>query len=200
MSWAILSWHFITFVPVGAVGGALIARELAARLPRAAVAWGVAGLTLFQAGALAVSLSNLAVTFTVAGQEAGEWVERNLPPDAILSMKDSGAFSYFADRRVMNLDGLANSFEYAAAVCEGRLEAFLRERGVEYVAQHSVPESVRAGAYETHTQIYPCHLRGGRDGALVLRREFEVYRGTPYTTNAETPDQLVIWRLAPPPT
>jgi hypothetical protein len=200
MRWAVLSWHFIAFVPVGALGAALLAREAVARLPRALVFAALGALALLQVGALAKSLSNLEKTFTVASQEAGEWVAENLPPDAVLSMKDSGIFTYFAQRRVMNLDGVANSFEYANALCAGRLEEFLRSHGVEYVAQHSVPESVRAGAYETHTQIYPCHLRGGRDGALVLRREFEVYRGTPYTTNAETPDQLVIWRLAPPPT
>jgi hypothetical protein len=154
---------------------------------------------LVQAGALAVSLSNLGKAFAVAGREAGEWVAANLPPDAVLSMKDSGIFSYFAQRRVMNLDGVANGFEYANALCAGRLEEFMRSRGVEYVAQHSVPEAVLSGAYETYTQVYPCHLQAGRDGALVLRRELEVYRSTPYyPTQAEEPDQLVIWRLAPP--
>lgn len=198
MRWAVLSWHFIAFVPVGALGLALLAREAAERLPRALVFAALGALTLLQIGALAMSLSNLAETFTVAGQEAGEWVAENLPPDAVLGMKDSGIFSYYAQRRVMNLDGVANGFEYAHALCAGRLEEFVRGHGVEYIAQHSVSEAVRSGAYETYTQVYRCHLPGGRDGALVLRRELEVYRGTPYLTNAETPDQLVIWRLGPP--
>ncbi len=196
MRWAVMSWHFVTFIPVGAIGGALLAREVAQRLPHAAVVVGLAALTLFQAGALAVSLSNLGRTFTIAGKQAGEWVASNLPPDAVLSMKDSGIFSYFAQRRVMNLDGLANSFEYAHAVCAGRLEEFLNSRGVEYVAQHSVSAAVQSGDYQTFTQVYSCNLPHGIDSELVLRREHEVYRGTPYANNAGRPDQMLIWRLA----
>ena len=196
MRWAVLFWHFAAFIPVGALGAALLARQAAERLPRAVVVAALAGLTLLQVSALTISISNLGETFTVAGREAGEWVAETLPPEAVLSMKDSGIFSYFAQRRVMNLDGVANSFAYANAVCEGRLEDFLRSHGVEYVAQHAVPPFVRIGAYETFTQAYPCHLSGGRDGELVLRRDDEVFRGTPYKSNAGTPSQLFIWRLA----
>ena len=196
MNWAVLSWHFITFVPVGALGAALLTRDVVDRLPRAAVVSGLVALALLQCAALALSMSNLSETFTVAAREAGEWVAENLPEDAVLSMKDSGTFSYFAQRRVMNLDGVANSFEFASAVCEGRLEGFARGHGVEYVAQHSVPEAVQRGDYETYTQVYPCHLRGGRDSALVLRRDLELWRGTPYVSNAGSLDRLVIWRLS----
>jgi hypothetical protein len=199
MNWAVLSWHFVSFTPVGALGAALLAREAAERLPRNVVVAGLAGLTLLQVAALALSISRLGYTFTVAGREAGEWVAANLPSDAILSMKDSGIFSYFAQRRVMNLDGVANSLEFANAVCQGRLEQFVRSHGVEYVAQHSVPPEVRRRDYETFTQIYPCHLAGGSDAELVMRREHEVFRGTPYTTDAGAPDQLLIWRLSPAP-
>jgi hypothetical protein len=196
MRWAVMSWHFVTFVPVGALGAALLVRAAIERLPRAAVVAGVFALSLVQIGALAVSLSNLGRTFTVAGKEAGEWVAANLPPDALLSMKDSGIFSYFAQRRVMNLDGLANSFEYARAVCDGRLEEFLSSHGVEYVAQHSVSAAVQSGDYQTFTQVYSCNLPQGTDSALVLRREHEVYRGTPYSNNAGGSDQMLIWRFA----
>lgn len=197
MHWAVFSWHFAALIPVGALGTALLAREASERLPRTAVVAALAGLTLAQIGALAFSISRLDETFTIGAREGGEWVAKNLPQDAVLSMKDSGIFSYFAQRRVMNLDGVANSFEFANAVCAGRLEEFARGHGVEYVAQHSVPPSVRSGAYETYTQVYPCHLPGGQDSALVLRRDLEVFRGTPYKTNGGYPDQLLIWRLAP---
>jgi hypothetical protein len=176
----------------------MLAREVERRLPRALVVSALVLLALLQVAALGVSLSRLSRTFTIAGRDAGGWVDANLPRDAVLAMKDSGIFSFFAQRRVMNLDGVANSFECASAVCEGRLEEFARARGVEYVAQHAVPPSVREGAYQTHVQRYPCHLRGGRDSELVLRRELEVFRGAPYTTDAGQEDRLVIWRLSPP--
>jgi hypothetical protein len=177
------------------LGAALLARDAAERLPHAVVVAALAALALFQVSALAISISRVEETFGVASREAGEWVAANLPPDAVLSMKDSGIFSYFAQRRVMNLDGVANSFEFANAVCQGRLEEFMLSKGVEYVSQHSVPPSVRSGAYETFTQTYLCHLPGGNDGELALQRDLEVYRGTPYTTYARLPDQLLIWRL-----
>ena len=143
------------------------------------------GLTLLQVGALAISLSNLAARSRSRAARRASGSRRTCPPDALLAMKDSGIFSYFAQRRVMNLDGVANSFEYAQRrLRTGRLEEFVRSHGVEYVAQHSVPAAVQTGDYETFTQVYPCHLPGGNDGTLVLRRELEVYRGTPYANNA----------------
>ncbi len=195
MRWAVMAWHFITFVPAGAIALAWLTRDLAARLSRTTVVAALAVLSLLDVGALAISLSNLARTFTGAGREAGGWVATNLPPNALLAMKDSGIFSFFAQRRVMNLDGLANSFEYAQSVCDGRLEEFLASRGVEYVAQHSVSASVQAGDYQEFTQVYSCNLPNGSDDRLVFRREREVYRGTPYANNAGRPDQLVIWRM-----
>ncbi len=197
MSWGVLSWHFVTFVPAGALGGALLARAAVERVPRRIVVAGLGGLVLLQFGALAKSLSNLDQTFTIAGREAGEWVAENLPADAVLSMKDSGIFSYFAERRVMNLDGLANSFEYANTVCRGGLEEFLRSRGVEYVAQHSVTAAVRSGTYETFTQVYTCRLPDGQNDELALRRDLEVYRGSTYANDRGRSDQLLIWRLPP---
>jgi hypothetical protein len=197
MRWAIFAWHFATFIPAGALGAALLARAVAARLSVSAVRVLLALVLAFQMLGQTLSISRLSRSFTVASREAGLWVAQELPPEAVLGMKDSGAFSYFAQRRVMNLDGVANGFEYQRALCAGELERFLRERGVEYVAQHSVPPHVRIGGYEVFTQVYPCHLPGGRDGRLELRRDLEVYRGRPYANEAGRLDQLFIWRLAP---
>jgi len=197
MRWAVFAWHFAVFVPIGALGLAILARERAARLSRAGVAGALCLLAAFLAVAESVSISRMSREFTVSGREAGIWAAKELPADAVLGMKDSGIFSYFSRRRVMNLDGVANSFEFATAVCSGELENFVRSHGVEYVVQHNVPHRVRNGAYETFVQVYPCHLRGGRDGELVLRRDHEVYRGSPYANYLGDLGQLVIWRLAP---
>jgi hypothetical protein len=195
MRWAIFGWHFSTFLPAGALGTALLASALGAYVPRPLVRVLLVLLLAFQVVTQAFSLSRLNRSFTTAGREAGLWVARELPPDAVLGMKDSGIFSYFAERRVVNLDGVANSFDYQRALCAGELERYLHERGVEYIAQHSVPPAVRIGAYETFVQIYPCRLAGGRDGRLELRRDLEVFRGSPYANDAGRLDQLFIWRL-----
>ncbi len=196
MRWAVFAWHFAALIPAGAIGAALLTRGAAELFPRSLVVAGLIGLAVFQILALSLSLSRLGHTFTVASREGGEWVASNLPPDAVLGMKDSGIFSYFSRRRVMNLDGVANGFEFANAVCRGGIEEFVLDHGVEYIAQHSVPQNVRRGDYESYKQRYPCGRPGGEDGELELRRELEIYRGTPYKNNAGRQEQLVIWRLA----
>ena len=47
-------------------------------------------------------------------QEAAAF-EQMLPHDAVLGSWDAGAIGYFADRPVVNLDGLANSYDYLRA-------------------------------------------------------------------------------------
>jgi len=195
MRWAVFAWHFAALIPVGMIGAALFVRAAMERVSRGVVVGGLVGLTLMQIFALSFSISRLSETFTAASREAGEWVAANLPPDAVLGMKDSGIFSYFARRQVMNLDGLANSFEFAEAVCQGRIEEFVLGHGVEFIAQHSVSQNVRSGDYEAFEQPYPCGLPDGTDGKLELRRDLEIFRGTPYTDNAGREDQLVIWRI-----
>ncbi|MFI5316514.1 MAG: hypothetical protein ACHQ6T_12500 [Myxococcota bacterium] len=198
MRWAVFAWHFALFIPVGAVGAAALAREAQQRLPRPALPLAAAAVAALLVAVQAAAILRLPLTFTGAGREAGEWVARTLPADAVLAMKDSGAFSYYARRRVMNLDGVVNSFEFAETVCRGELADFLRAHHVEYVAQHSVPPDVRGGNYESFTQRYPCHLSGGRDSDLVLRREREVYRGSPYRDYTGQANDLIIWRVAEP--
>jgi hypothetical protein len=195
MSWAVFAWHFALFIPAGAIGAAVVAREAERRLPRPVLQLGVACLAALLVIGQAVSISRLRFEFMGASRQAGEWVTHSLPAEAVLAMKDSGAFGFFSERRVMNLDGIANSFEYAETLCRGELEEFLQAHGVGYVAQHAVPPNVRDGDYETFTQRYPCHLPGGRDSQLVFSREREVYRGPIYRNYQRGEDRLVIWRL-----
>ncbi len=197
MTWGVFTWHYALFVPIGAVAVAALARAALGGAPRSLARGAVAACAVGLAAAHAYALSRLTDTFTIAGREAGRWVTQSLPPDAVLGMKDSGAFTYFSERRVMNMDGVVNSYEYQETLCSGGLSEFLAQHGVQYVAQHSVPPDVAAGRYETFTQPYPCHFAGGRDGELTFRRDQEVFRGTPYLAYGGEEHQLVIWRIAP---
>lgn len=49
----------------------------------------------------------LAVTY-----DAAEWVRTHLPEDAVVGSWHAGAVGYLSGRRVVNLDGLVNSWEY----------------------------------------------------------------------------------------
>jgi len=197
MRWAVFAWHFALFIPIAALAAAVLARAALERLPRPVPGALGAGLAALVAVAQLASIARLPLAFTGATGAAGVWVAQHLPEDAVLAMKDSGAFGYFAERRVMNLDGVVNSFAFEQSLCRGELGAFLRAHGVGYVVQHAIPPEVRSGAYDTFRQRYPCHLPGGRDGEILLRREREVFRGGAYHNYQGQEDQVVIWSVAP---
>jgi hypothetical protein len=196
MRWAVFAWHYALFIPLGAISAALLFQRLAERVPVGLARAAVAGVALLLAAAQWRSVSRLQLDFTPATREAGEWVARTLPRDALLGMKDSGAFTYFAERGVVNMDGVANSFEYEETLCRGELAKYLADHHVSYVAQHAAPEA-KDGDYRELVLRYPCHFDGGRDSELVLSRADEVYRGTPYRDYHENEHQLVIWRIGP---
>ena len=197
MRWAVLVWHFALLIPAAALAVAVLARGAQERGSTVPLRSALAGVALLLAAGLALSISRLQLTFTGAGREAGRWVAKSLPADAVLGMKDSGAFSYFSERRVMNLDGVVNSFEFEETLCRGELAEFLARHGVTYIAQHAVPPEVRAATYESYTQPYPCHFDGGRDSRLELRRDREVFRGSPYQSYGLGEQQLIVWRIGP---
>ncbi|HTO55837.1 MAG TPA: hypothetical protein VMR50_20800 [Myxococcota bacterium] len=196
MRWAVFAWHYALFIPLGAISAALIFRRVEERMPVAVSRAAVTAVALFLAGAQWWSISRLHLDFTPATREAGEWVARTLPANAVLGMKDSGAFSYFSQRAVVNMDGVANSFEYEETLCRGQLAKYLADHHVAYIAQHAVPEA-KHGTYQSLVLHYPCHFEGGRESELSLERANEVFRGTPYHDYHENEHQLVIWRIAP---
>jgi hypothetical protein len=72
----------------------------------------------------------------LANRDAGEWIDANLPADAVLASWDAGVLGYFAERPVVNLDGVVNSKAFVDARDAGELGPFLAERGVGFVANH----------------------------------------------------------------
>ncbi|MCC5952340.1 MAG: hypothetical protein JJU45_09620 [Acidimicrobiia bacterium] len=74
----------------------------------------------------------------VANRDAGAWIADNLDDDAILASWDAGVVGYFADRPVVNIDGVANSPAFVEAVRSGRVGPFLDAQGVGYIVNHGV--------------------------------------------------------------
>jgi hypothetical protein len=198
MSWAVFAWHFVLLIPIGAIALAVIARRLEETLPEALLRVGLGAVACLLVVTQAVAISRLHLGFTGATREAGEWVARSLPPDALLAMKDSGAFSYFSERGVVNLDGLVNSFAFQEALCRGELREYLESHHVSYVVQHAVP-GLGEGVYDRFLLSYPCHLEGGHASDLAVRSDQEVYRGASYRDYHQNENHLVIWRIAPDP-
>lgn len=69
---------------------------------------------------------------------AAEWIAGHLPADAVVASWDAGVIGYFAERPVVNLDGLVNSYEWHEALGTGTdaTRPFLLESGVTHVANH----------------------------------------------------------------
>jgi hypothetical protein len=70
---------------------------------------------------------------------AALWVRDNTPANTVIASWDAGVIGYFADRPVVNLDGVVNSFEWKDAL-QNRPEetrAFLDARNVRGVVNHS---------------------------------------------------------------
>ncbi len=75
----------------------------------------------------------------LANRDAGRWIDANLAPEAVLASWDAGVVGYYANRPVMNLDGVANSYEYYQASRDGRVGEFLAARGLTGVVNHGTP-------------------------------------------------------------
>lgn len=67
---------------------------------------------------------------------AGQWIDENLPKDAVVASWDAGAIGFFAHRPMVNLDGVVNTLAWSHAMQDGTTAAFLRARNVGWVANH----------------------------------------------------------------
>jgi hypothetical protein len=123
-------------------------------------------------------------------------VSRVLPPDAVVAGTDVGALSFWTQRKVINLDGVINNFEYQEYLRAGRLRDYLRERGVTYLAtalwdreqtytgrpiepmyrQVLDPAAERGVDYVKHEFFVYSYLYGVYSDAVTLGPRDEVYR------------------------
>ena len=93
-----------------------------------------------------------------------------LPPDAVIAGTDVGALAFWTRRRVINLDGVMNDFDYQRVLRDGKLGDYLRRNGVThigtalwdadqtYTARPTEPmyrHQIDAAA--THARPYDCH-------------------------------------------
>jgi hypothetical protein len=72
----------------------------------------------------------------VEARRAGLWLKDHTPPVAVAAGWDCGIAGAYSSRRMINLDGLVNSWAYKTDVLDrGGLSDYLDEAGVDYVVQ-----------------------------------------------------------------
>ncbi|MBI4093740.1 glycosyltransferase family 39 protein [Candidatus Kaiserbacteria bacterium] len=69
--------------------------------------------------------------------EATQWMNQNLPEDAVIGAFNSGIQSYFSTHRVVNLDGLVNN-EALQALREKNIWQYLSSEGIDYLADYDL--------------------------------------------------------------
>lgn len=92
-------------------------------------------------GVIAMNLNTVDPRFLsmcISNQKAGEWISKNLPQDAILGSWDAGVIAYFTSQKIINLDGVVNSIDYAHALKTGTAGELLRKQGIAYLVNHGI--------------------------------------------------------------
>ena len=106
-------------------------------------------------------------------RQVAELVSRHGGPAAVTGTYDAGVVGYFAAGTVINLDGLANSFDYYEHYARpGRLLEYFQETGMTHflVRDGLLENAEQVGRGEYQTAVFL------PDRRIVLRRDRELFR------------------------
>ncbi|MEN6548161.1 MAG: hypothetical protein ABFE07_19145 [Armatimonadia bacterium] len=82
--------------------------------------------------------------FATESMQAARWLEDNSAPDAVVGSWDCGILGAYTSRRLMNLDGLINSWEYKAYLDSGKTEEFISKvHPADYLVEPFYPERLK---------------------------------------------------------
>jgi hypothetical protein len=203
MKWAVFSWHFAMYlfcfwlILLHIVEGTL-SLEFFRR--NGWVYW--LGIAFLLVGSLfwtyLRSEKELRSNFIQMSYDAAIWARENTDESDIFAMKDAGAFGFFSMRRVINLDGVVNSFQFQETLRDKRLNSYLASRSVKYLVQHAVwnRPDVLDHRYTTLSFSYWSHKYDTESDEIHLNSSAEVYRSHSYF---DGPHETVflIWYIGP---
>jgi len=206
MVWGVDRWYFTLLFPVGLLGLPWLARGALESLGRRR-AFAFAMLAAGGIGAIAVQTVALHLRdqrYLAGTAELARWAAVNLPADAVLAATDSGVLAWFSERTTINLDGLINNWRYRDALRAGRLEGYLRERGVTHIL-----DQYNAGRREWYEGTYDSRrIRIWFRPERRVAGEIEVFRSDEARRinlwarmapgQAAEPNALILWRYRPP--
>ncbi len=122
--------------------------------------------------------------------EAALWIDRYLPTKSVVAMSDAGVTGYFAGAPVVNLGGLANSYDYQAWLMRGDLRDNFEHIGVGYIIR-AFNRDILGENYSCISYSIPSYLYNRR-GEVELCQDQEVFRSTPALFADGRIDQLII--------
>jgi hypothetical protein len=130
-------WQFVVWCLWGAILAATFLAQL--RAPRVRTVVVLVGIVLFVSAyawnARNTFLDVQPLSYQNQRMRLAEWINRDLPLDASVGAWNAGALAYFADRRVVNLDGLVNDRSFLQDLRQGRpIQGYLERNKIEYLA------------------------------------------------------------------
>ena len=66
---------------------------------------------------------------------AAKWMDENLPHDALVGAWNAGTLGYYGKQRVVNLDGLINSYEIVPHLRERTIPEYIQQEGIDYLSE-----------------------------------------------------------------
>jgi hypothetical protein len=145
-------YYFVPLILSLAWSGAVVVRAVERRLGHlsalaSAISLGLAALAI--AGPLAADAvldrDRPVVPWRLERLRAVAWMNETLPPDAVIGSWWSGAVGYYADRPVVNLDGLVNSPAYLEVLRNCRLGRYLIDSGITHLADYATFAMIERG-------------------------------------------------------
>jgi hypothetical protein len=146
-------YYFVPLILSVAWSGAVVVRAIERRLGRVpalmrAIPLGLAVLAV--AGPLTANRvldrDRPVVPWRLDRLRAVAWMNETLPPDAVIGSWWSGAIGYYADRPVVNLDGLVNGPAYLDVLRGCRLGRYLIDSGITHLADYATSAMIERGA------------------------------------------------------
>ena len=134
--------------------------------------------------------------WNIESYKASQWVKNNSDVNDVYAMKDAGHFGFFSERKVINLDGLVNSFEFQEVLRNKKLNEYLKSNNAGFIVQHAVwgREDVTDGNYDSLNLNYKSHKYSVNSDPVIVYKKNEVYRSLPYF-DGNNRVSFIIWRL-----
>ena len=192
-SGGVASWYFALSLTIGIVTGVHVGHQIIEWLSLGKQLSNIIGVVLLMVVLLATLLylkPRFVAKKRIHQLRVAEWLRDNISADEVIFQIDGTGFTgYFSERRVIDGDGLVNSWEYQRYLRSGRIDEYLRAKGVSYIVSHKPP---RKGWVTLYIPMWDGNwtLLGSApvSAALFKSGPYSVYRIVDFDIGREAPD------------
>jgi len=132
----------------------------------------------------------------VQSYKASQWAKQNTNKNDIFAINDSGIFSFFSERNVINLDGLVNNYEYQDILKNNQLNIYLKRNNVNYVVcfVKFFENDIFNRNYTDYNKQFKSFKYNIYSDVVTLKYINEVYRSNQYD-DAGYKSVFLIWKF-----